>query len=1144
MEIEDRSDRRATLTIPLLGREPETQALWDGLSQAESGHGALFLVAGEPGIGKTRLADWFATAARTRGAQVAWGRCWEEGGAPAYWPWVQALGTIVRGAVKGALDDLPTRHRSAVAAIIPEIDTEISPRLAETADDAATARFRLFEAVLALLRAASSVTPIVLVLDDVHASDEPSLLLLRFVAAGLQDASLVVVALYRDGELSTDDPRTGVLADVGRSPTTRMLRPRGLTEHDVARLIEATTAVAVDEHVVAEIHRETDGNPLFVEEYVRMLADEGGFTSPSHRPVRPIDLTSGVRAMIGRRLSRLNPASRALLARASVLGKEFSLDVLSRAENIPPDALIEQFDEAIAATILVQPVPGGRWRFHHALIRDVLYDGLPTSARIRLHRATGAALQAEYGDDPESHLAELAHHFVHAAPGGDADAAIDYARRAAARADRLYAHEEAARLYRMALGVESSIGGDGTERCPLLIGLGEAETKAGNLIAAREAFSDAAEVARDLDLPQELARAAIGYGGRWVWSRAGDDHRLVPLLMDALERLSRRDSPERARLLARLAGALRDEPSFERRDALSTEALAMARRIGDPRTLSYALASRYNAIMGPDALDEMPRLLDELVGIAEASGDRELLADGEMWLGGMRLATARRDGRTPRDWADDYARIANELRQLPLQWSVGVFRTIVALLEGRLPEAERLIDETVRLGRRAQPWDAEFSWLVAIVALRREQDRLPEVVERIHEGVERFPSYPLLVCLAAFVDAATGRVDDARRVVDEMIRTGFSRLPRDLGWIYGMIFLDEAAVLLDEPAMADSIAARLRPYAALHGTASNEVSAGPVTLALGQSAALNGRWDEAEDQFRAAADSASAMGAELWAIRARIELAGALARRDAGPDRIQATLLLDQALASCRALGLIALERRATQIAALSGGGLAGSSHERRTNDRESSRRMTPESGRTALWRREGEYWSLAYGAAAFRLRHTKGLGYLATLLSTPGREIHVLDLMRAVGGQAIPGRPTGIDDAGVAGLRVDGESVEDPLLDEPARAAYRARLLDLREELEEAESFNDPERAARARAEIDVLLDTLRGAMGLYGRPRRTISHAERARQSVAKAIRDAYRRIAPHDPALDGHLRHAVRTGLFCVYDPDPEARPDWHL
>jgi tetratricopeptide (TPR) repeat protein len=1118
---------------PLLGRQREMRSLGEGLAEAGRGRGSLFLITGEAGIGKTRLADAFSGSARRAGASVVWGRGWEEGGAPAYWPWPQIIHGIDREVGPTVVGRLSVRQRRHLARIVPEVGDAAEPGPEAPVDASDDARFELFAAVMAMLRVAARERALVIVLDDLHAADEPSLLLLGYIAEMLEDEPLVLLSIFRDEDLELGDARTRLLGRLARLPVTRPIQPRGLDERDVALLIEKTEGATVNDEVAAAIRRETDGNPLFVGEVARMLAEEQRLDDPAGAEWR-VGPSAGVRAVIGRRLSRLSDETRSLLARASVLGKEFSLEVFARLEGEPPAALIERFDPAVASRILVGPLPGATWRFSHALVREVLYSSIPASVRVDLHQAAGEALEAIHTKDRDRYFAELAFHFVRAAPLGSAKRAVEYASGAAEQASAVLAHEESARLFRMALAVQSSADATPEVRVNLLLGLGRAESLSGRVEEAKEAYREAADLASQHGLTGALAQAAIGYGGRFVWFRAGDDVRLVPLLAEALRRLPKTDSPDRVRLLARLAGALRDEASPERRLAVSEEALAMARRIGDRRSLGYALVGRYTAIMGPDHREEMASIGRELVALEASNDDIQTRVAGSFWIDALAFFEGGRDRMSLRELAESIDRLVDELRDANLRWTRGVIWTILALLEGRLADAEALIAQAAKAGLLVTPWDAGFAHVVATAALRREQDRLAEVVDALHEAVPRYLSYPLLGCVLVYVQAATGQESEARRSLREWVETDFRGLPRDLGWAYGMVHLAEAAIVVGDQATSDAVAEKLRPFASLHTSASGEVSAGPVSLALGRVAAFRGRIDEALSYLEAAEAAALEIGADLWRIRARVERAGVLLERDDDADRDAAATILDDCLASCRALGLVALERRIGEIRARA--------EQKPVQPRRPPVGAGPSGVLEGTWRRDGEYWSIRYGTAGFRLRDSKGVRYLAVLLSAPGREIHALELL---GGATVD--PSNIDVAGGPamddGLHPDSVG-GDAVLDRRAIAAYRARIEDLQEEVDEAESYADPERAARAREELDLLVTELSRAMGLGGRPRSVISAGERARQSVTKAIQGTLRRVREHDSDLAAHLDRSIRTGAFCSYDPDPGVHATWRV
>jgi predicted ATPase len=358
----------------LVGRDGELAELLAGLDDAACGTGRLFLLAGDPGIGKSRLAYEAAARARDRGIKVAWGRCWEAGGAPAYWPWVQALRALLRG-----LDSEQLRAQlGAGAPFVAQIVAEVAEMLPDVRPpspmEAEGARFRLFDAVAAFLRNAEAGQPLMLVLDDLHAADTPSILLLRFAARELDDARVLVLGAYRDIELDRGHPLTVALAELSREAATRRVPLSGLDEVGVAGLIQAVTGVMPREGVVAAVHRCTEGNPLFVGEVARLLAAEGRLERAGDPAGLGLAIPEGIRAVIGRRVARLSEPCGRVLGLASMFGREFSLPPLEQLSELSADELLDVLDVGIAAG-MVAAIPGapGRLRFSHALIRDALY---------------------------------------------------------------------------------------------------------------------------------------------------------------------------------------------------------------------------------------------------------------------------------------------------------------------------------------------------------------------------------------------------------------------------------------------------------------------------------------------------------------------------------------------------------------------------------------------------------------------------------------------------------------------------------------------------------------------------------------------------------------------------------------------------
>jgi tetratricopeptide (TPR) repeat protein len=868
-----------------------------GLDGAFAGNGRLVLIAGEPGIGKSRLADALMEHARARGAVVLVGRSWEAGGAPAYWPWIQALRVQLRDAEPDALRAQLGSDGPVLAQLLPELRERLRDLEPPAPLEGEGARFRLFEAVRSFLRNAAEARPLVVGLDDLHAADEPSLLLLQFVARGLENSRLLIVGAYRDVDPTLRDPLTSALAELVREPHTTQVPLRGLSAADVAEYVELSTGTAAGPGLAEAIHAETEGNALFVSETVQLLAAEG---QVEHADAH-LTIPAGVRAVIGRRVARLSDDCRAMLVAASVMGREFGLDVLARLSELQPAELMDVLNEAMAERVL-DDVPGapGRVRFSHVLIRDTLYDELTAARRMQFHTEVGEALEAAYRADPGPHLAELARHFVAAAPLGDRNKAVEYARRAGQRAAAQLAFEEAARHYEIAL----TLAEDERERCELLIALGDAEGRAGDTPASKAAFREAADLAERAGLAQHLARAAIGYGGRFAWARSMADPEIVPLLERALAAIGDDDSALRVRVLARLATAARDEPLRERGAALGEEALRIARRSGDPATLAAAIEGSHIAGEGPEEQlrGEGIAVGEELISLGQQLGDKEKVYAG--YDHGLQCAWALADRAGVDVRVQALGELADELRQPPHHWDVGAIRAMVALMEGRFNDAERLIADTFTVGQRTLSWNAAVSHRLALFVLRRAQGRLGEIEELMRRSVHEYPSLPRFRSALAHLYAELGREREARAALDVLLSRDLAHEHLDSEWLFTISLLASPCALLGDRDAADRLYALLLPYDRLYALAPNESVFGAVARSLAVLATALERYDDAERHFVAAIEIEQTMRARPWRAHAQHDLAAMLlARGDAG-DSERARGLLDEAATTYADLGM------------------------------------------------------------------------------------------------------------------------------------------------------------------------------------------------------------------------------------------------
>jgi tetratricopeptide (TPR) repeat protein len=910
----------AAVTPPFVGRFPELAALEGALDEAADGRGSLFLVSGEPGIGKSRLTDEAAARARERGFVVLWGRCWEAGGAPPYWPWVQSIRGYLRDRHPGALAEELGPGAADIARIMPEIGEMLPGLPLPIEGDPESVRFRLFDSTAAFLRRAATQRPVLLVLDDVHAADVPSLLMLRFLGGEIGSARLVLLAVYRDTDLQPGHPLLEAAAELARLSWARRIPLRGLDEGDVARLIEEGAGTVPLTSLVSTLHRETEGNPLFVGEVVRLLATEDRLSGRLDAEAWSALVAKGLRAVIRMRLARLSTPSRSVLTVASVFGREFNIDSLVHATGTARDELLRVLDEAARARVIAE-VPGsvGRMRFSHALVGEALYDDLGPAERIRLHQVVGEALERTYGPNLESHLGELAHHFVRAAPGGVAERAVEFARRAGERAATILAYEEAVRLYGLALEALSLTGvPNEAARCNLLLSLGDVQARAGEAEQAKRSFLGAAEIAREHSMAEHLARAALGYGGRFVWEAARGDSNLETLLEDALAALGETDSELRVRVLARLAGGPRWD-RFERdpRDRLSGEAVEMARRLGDPSALAWALDGRYAAVWWPENLDERVTLATELVRVSREAGDKERELQGHHYL--CLCLLERGDMGGVREELEAKARLAEELRQPAQLWYLEAVRATLATLQGAFPQAEQLVERTFILGQRAERAMAVIYRAIGLYMLRREQGRLHEVEDAIRRGIRDFPTYFVLRCALAQLCTEIEREAEAREIFEALSRGDFGRLARNDEWLFSMCLLAEVAEHIGDSGRAATLYELLLPFERRTAVAAPEGCTGSIARNLGILAMAMGRWDAAERHFDDAVRMNEGMGARPWAAHTRFAYGRMLLSRADDGQRARAITLLSEALGAARDLGMVTLERGCADLLAAEG---------------------------------------------------------------------------------------------------------------------------------------------------------------------------------------------------------------------------------
>jgi len=788
-----------------VGREEFSQRLRMRWQESQAGQTRLVLLVGEAGVGKTRLSAEFAAEVHAGGGMVLYGRADEEALLP-HQPFVEALRHLVE-------------HCDAELGAVLESDREILCRLlpdlappghafSTPADGAdSTLRYRLFEAVASLLCATTRRWPLLLILDDLHWADKPTLLLLRHLLRHPQMTNLLVVGTFRHVEVGREHPLLDLLTDLRRERRYDRLTLTGLDDDATKALVADRLGCPVSPGFVRRLRRQTEGNAFFMEETIRALIDSGLPCQDvvTDAALERVGVPEGVSEIVGRRVSRLSPLAEEVLTAASVVGRDFRLGIVETLAAEPSDQVMCALEECMAAGLVVERVDRiDVFAFSHALVREVLYRRISVSRRARLHHAVAEALEALAGSESVN-PAELAHHFLLARHFTGPDPARRYSIAAGARATELLAYEEA--VEHLAQAVTLFSDDDEAGRCDVLLALGRAQWRAGN-DAAQHTFRTAANSAARRGDADQLARAALGHSARYHEARYAGPHG-SELLEEALAALGSGDSARRALLLSRLAGnAAFAAGEHERASLLSAQALEMARRLRDENVLLSALLARHATLMDIRHLDERLALSEEFMKIR--GGHRELLIERHHWrlydlLETGDVAAARAD-------LEPFAATAKDMRQPQWQSIVSGWRGIFAELEGDVAAAERSAEETLADGRRAYMRDALATWAGKLLMLRLREGRLPELapaIERLVPGADGVrvgwrSTWGVIL-------AQTGRVEEARAICREEVAGVEHALPPF--WLTNIAILAELCAEVGDADAARTVYGALAPLA-------------------------------------------------------------------------------------------------------------------------------------------------------------------------------------------------------------------------------------------------------------------------------------------------------------------------------------------
>jgi tetratricopeptide (TPR) repeat protein len=861
-----------------VGRAAELDAL-AAVARAAAVDGQLqvALIAGEPGIGKSTLAAVAARAARASGAWVLHGRCDEDLRLP-YGPFVDALAQLVEQLPDGALDDIGDRRLGELARLVPAVADRRASLPDPPATDPETERYLLMNAVAATLTEGSVGAPVVFVIDDLHWADKPTLVLLRHLLSSASSARLLIVATYRPTDLERDTPLTDMLPNLTTDPDVHHLALAGLSAEEVAHMTGADPAAA------DALHRETDGNPLFTGELFRHLQETGTELQAGVLP-------DAVRGLVRQRVARLGDDVRDALATAAAIGQEFDLALLARVLDRDADAVVVALERAEAAA-LVETLAAERFAFAHTLVQRALYDELAATRRARTHRRIAEAIEALGQTD--SRVTELARHSAEAAvTPADSTVAARHAARAGERALESLAPDEAVRWYRQALELHGRAADpDEHLRCGWLVKLADAQLRAGDA-TFRETRLAAGDLAVRLGAIELLVQAALT--GVQIGIVPGTDPHHRSLLEVALREVGSEDSPDRARLLARL-GQDFTFSSPDRAYADGQEAVAIARRSGDRAALAFALSLHNWSPAHPDTRAHG----EEALALAEESGDpTAIFSAAQRGYSAFHLAEMDEKDRLFRRMTV----VADEIGRPDMRWILAYHQADRELLAGNLATAEQLVEQAYELGRALEQPGADAMYAAGIQSVRWHQGRPAETAELTASAARNSPELAILR-----MPLTTGEIDDLRAAVEA--------LPKDSSWLLMAAILGEMIGRRGDFDAATALYEQLLPFEQLF-SASGPMSRGPTAHPLGVLARTLGRLDDAETYFVVAEQMSERMRAPFFCARAWLEWAVTLLERRAPGDVDRAIDLLTRARDVAADRGYAQIERRANrQLAA------------------------------------------------------------------------------------------------------------------------------------------------------------------------------------------------------------------------------------
>lgn len=878
VETEDKScdrpqDASAPPLLPFVGRGRELAVLTKALECARDGAGAAVLIAGESGIGKSRLCEEFSALARGLGCRVLVGQCLEDEGAPVGWPWIRIL--------REALTPSGARGIAAPPDVVADLQRafpglSLDSRIPDESERP-VGLFRVFDSLWRVLVALASTSSCVLIVDDLHRADSFSMALFRLLVRHIGQLPILLVATSRQ----SGEPRKAEWASLLRLPRTTALPLGGLSEADVGEVVERLGMTGSE--ISLEIHQVTGGSPFFLSQLLLPMRQQLG-------PGRAADegsprLPATLRDAVLHQLQALSATQVALLGVAAVIGKSVRVDLLAAVGGRSLEEALADLEAAESLGLIrEEPSDPGRFNFRHLIVKDSIYEALPRTLRCETHLKVARAMRAAGLTKENASL--IAHHLLFAVPLGDPRELASASEAAARYALQRMAYSEAVVLCESALrALGEGSPADIDLRCELLVRLATAQLRAGERESGRQSLRQAALLARQSGSTYRLAEAALAIAPGFFSIETGVvDRQLIEALEDALASLPTGDSLLRVRLLGSLATALYWSPEADRIRRLVSEARSAAERLDSQDAHAYALAASYVATWSPGSLTERLASARSLLELTRNSRDEDLwlmarVLRAPTWLESGDLRAARRE-------TDALSEELEVSRHPHSQWYRPMYRAMWEITSGRYKEAEPLMREFLAVGDRFGDANVLQTFLLQSAEIAWQRGQAASMISIVEENVMRTPTLREWECALAFFLARAGRMEEARRLAWSIVGDGCLGVRGRMNSAIALAGLVECALLLQDRELASALetfaqAVGDRVIVAGYGV----LCWGSFSRSLGHLATVSERWDLAVRHYQRAVDVETAIDARVWAARSRLSLAGVLQRRGGAKDR-------------------------------------------------------------------------------------------------------------------------------------------------------------------------------------------------------------------------------------------------------------------